>query len=112
MSTTAHVAGEGYSGRNPVPTIEKYQGMNYFVLNASANEVPADQADYQDDKSLPPTPAAQSSKADEKKELMDRLQPPKDSKATDAGKQKGDRWVRDPVTGQDAYIREPEFKGK
>lgn len=72
------------------------------------------------DKSLPPTPAAappsgppaqaKKSGADEKREMMDRLQPPKDAKATDAGKQQGDRWAKDPTTGLDVLIKDPQFE--
>ena len=31
MTTTAHVVGEGYSSRNPVPTIQKFQGMTQVL---------------------------------------------------------------------------------
>ncbi|THG95827.1 hypothetical protein EW026_g5890 [Hermanssonia centrifuga] len=68
------------------------------------------------DKSLPATPGASSptknnkSAADEKKELMERMQPPKGSRPLDAAQQKGDRWAKDPVTGQDVLIRDAKFK--
>lgn len=48
---------------------------------------------------------------DEKKELMERLQPPKDSKPTDMAQQKGDRWAKDPTTGGDVLIKDLEFEG-
>lgn len=72
------------------------------------------------DKSLPPTPSPQAapgptrptqSGAERKKELMERMQPPKGSRPTDAAQQKGDRWVKDPVTGQDVLLKDPKFKG-
>ncbi|EIN09925.1 hypothetical protein PUNSTDRAFT_143315 [Punctularia strigosozonata HHB-11173 SS5] len=123
MTTTNHVAGEGYSGRNPVPTIEKFKaeqervgvlGESNSQVNGAAQNGDAG-VDADQNKSLPPTPAAQpepKSKQDEKKEMMERLQPPKGAKATDAGKQKGERWVRDPVTGQDVLVKDPQFKGQ
>lgn len=58
--------------------------------------------------STPAKPGKKSGK-DEKKELMERMQPPKGSKPIDVAQQKGDRWVRDPVTGQDVLIRDPTF---
>lgn len=69
------------------------------------------------DKSLPPTPAPGSgaqkkSGADKKKEIMERMQPAKGSRPTDAAQQKGDRWVKDPVTGQDILLKDPKFKGE
>jgi hypothetical protein len=89
-------------GSNPDATV---------VQNGSTN----DSSVVSQDKSLPPTPgqpqADGKSKQDEKKEMMERLQPPKGAKATDAGKQKGDRWLRDPVTGQDVLVKDPQFKG-
>ena len=39
------------------------------------------------------------------------MQPPKGSKPIDLAQQKGDRWARDPVTGQDVLIRDPSFAG-
>ncbi|KAK7679647.1 hypothetical protein QCA50_017359 [Cerrena zonata] len=98
--TTAHVAGEGYSERNPVPTIQNFK-----------DECAANDADH--DKSLPPTPAPHSggdSKQDQKRELMERMQPPKGSKPTDAAKQKGDKWVKDPVTGQQVLLKNPQME--
>ncbi|KAI0074714.1 hypothetical protein K474DRAFT_1665159 [Panus rudis PR-1116 ss-1] len=109
MTTTAHVVGEGYSGRNPVPTIDRYKEE----LSNNAEK----------DKSLPPTPgvpadgsasngpdSAKRSKQDEKRELMERMQPPKDAKPIDLAKQKGDKWVKDPVTGQQVLLRNPQFE--
>ena len=47
----------------------------------------------------------------EKKELMEKFQPPKDAKPIDLAQQKGDRWAKDPVTGGMVLIRDPDFKG-
>lgn len=49
---------------------------------------------------------------EEKKELMDRMQPTKGSSPLDLAQQKGDRWATDPVTGAEVLIRDPSFKGK
>ena len=48
---------------------------------------------------------------DEKKELMEKMQPPKGSKPIDLAQHKGDRWEKDPVTGGTVLIRDPDFKG-
>lgn len=48
---------------------------------------------------------------EEKKELMDRMQPGKGSSPLDMAQQKGDRWATDPVTGGEVLIRDPSFKG-
>lgn len=123
MTTTAHVAGEGYSGHNPVPTIQKYQGT-YIPVNRASSPFPlitcaTDQLDAEGDadqnKSLPPTPAVPSGdnlKKDEKRELMERMQPPKGTKPIDAAKQKGDKWVTDPVTGQQVLLKNPQMNGE
>jgi hypothetical protein len=58
-------------------------------------------------KSLPPTPAPRSG-ADEKKEIMDRLGP--QGKPIDMAQQKGDHWAKDPTTGGDVLIKNPEFE--
>jgi hypothetical protein len=68
-------------------------------------------------KDLPPPPPGQAppqSRQDDKKEMMERLQPSKGAKATDAAniRDKGDRWVKDPTTGGQVYIKEPEFEGQ
>jgi hypothetical protein len=76
------------------------------VSNTNAHE----DAALSIDKSLPPTPAVRSG-ADEKKEMMERLQPAKNAKATDAAQRKGDRWERDPTTGVDVLVKDPEFEG-
>ncbi|GJE96327.1 C2 domain-containing protein [Phanerochaete sordida] len=57
-----------------------------------------------------PAGKAKKSGKDEKKELMDKMQPPKGSKPIDAAQQKGDRWAKDPVTGGMVLIRDPDFK--
>ncbi|KAH8101901.1 hypothetical protein BXZ70DRAFT_932402 [Cristinia sonorae] len=94
---TQHLAGEGYSARNPVPTIEKFQAQQA-----------ADVAEQ--DKSLPPTPGPRGkAPSDEKKELMERMQPPQGSRPIDLAKQKGDKWVTDPVTGDQVLLRNPQF---
>jgi hypothetical protein len=61
-------------------------------------------------KDLPPTPGVKTG-SEEKKEMMERLQPSKNAKATDAAQRKGDRWARDPTTGVDVLIKDPEFEG-
>ena len=84
------------------------------LLNASTEEY-LDEGKTDQDKSLPPTPATQpavDSNKDEKRELMERMQPPKGTKPIDAAKQKGDKWVRDPVTGQQVLLKNPQMKGK
>ena len=43
---------------------------------------------------------------------MERMQPPKGTKPIAAAKQKGDKWVRDPVTGQQVLLKNPQMKGK
>ena len=48
---------------------------------------------------------------DEKKELMERMQPPKGTRPTDVAKQKGDKWVMDPATGEQVLLRHPRFEG-
>lgn len=58
-----------------------------------------------------PAKGGKKSGKDEKKELMEKMQPPKGSKPIDMATQKGDRWAKDPVTGQDVLIRDPSFKG-
>lgn len=83
------------------------------------------------DKSLPVTPAEapaapktevaapngsppkqpRKSGAEEKKELMEKMQPSKGSRPVDMGKQKGDHWEKDPTTGLDVLIRDAQFKG-
>lgn len=101
--TTAHLGGEGYSATNPVPTIKKFQ------------EEYSPDGDVDKDKSLPPTPAVQpppprgQPKQDDKKELMERMQPPKGSSPMDAAKQKGGKWVKDPVTGQTVLLKNPQM---
>jgi hypothetical protein len=59
------------------------------------------------DKSLPPTPAPRS-RADEKKEIMGRLGP--EGKPIDLAQQEGDRWVKDPTTGGQVLVKNPEFE--
>ena len=39
------------------------------------------------------------------------MQPPKGIKPIHLAHQKGEKWVRDPVTGQDVLIKNPQFKG-
>ena len=78
---------------------------------------PATQGDQKQDSSdhrqPPPQPGREKkSGADDKREWMERFQPPKDANPLDLGKQKGDRWAKDPVTGQDILIRDPKFEGK
>ncbi|TFK47021.1 hypothetical protein OE88DRAFT_1666844 [Heliocybe sulcata] len=114
MSTTAHQYGEPYSGRNKVPTIQGYQAQQERIAQDGQNNLNGEA-----DKSLPPTPAGvpqppppeaqKKSGADEKREMMERLQPPKDSKPADKGKQKGDRWEKDPVTGLQVLVKDPKF---
>ena len=68
--------------------------------------------DADQDKSLPPTPGQKKqSGSEEKQELMDRMQPPKGTRPTDLAKQKGDKWVKDPVTGEQVLLRNPKFEG-
>ena len=43
---------------------------------------------------------------------MERMQPPKGTKPIDTAKQKGDKWVRDPVTGQQVLLKNPQMKGQ
>lgn len=58
----------------------------------------------------PPAPAHEKkSGKDEKKELMDRMQP-NGSRPVDMAQQKGDRWEKDPTTGGDVLIRDPKIK--
>ena len=49
--------------------------------------------------------------ADEKKELMERMQPPKGARPTDMAQQKGDRWERDPTTGLEVLVKDLKFEG-
>ena len=77
------------------------------------------------DNPLPPSPAAskdrkkdkkedkkeKSKGADEKKELMERMQPPKGARPTDMAQQKGERWERDPTTGLEVLVKDPKFEG-
>ena len=75
------------------------------------------------DKPLPPEPESKKDKkkdkkdkkenkgADEKKELMQRMQPPKGARPTDMAQQKGERWERDPTTGLEVLVKDPKFEG-
>jgi hypothetical protein len=63
------------------------------------------------DGSAPPNAAKVKSGQDEKKALMNRLQPPKGQKPTDLAQQKGDRWAKDPVTGGNVLIRDSTLEG-
>jgi len=62
------------------------------------------------DKSLPPTPGVGGkSGAEQKKEIMERLQP--QGKPIDAGKRgKKEHWERDPTTGMDVLVKDPSFE--
>ncbi|KAJ3523496.1 hypothetical protein NM688_g8720 [Phlebia brevispora] len=59
---------------------------------------------------VPPPEQARKSGAEEKKELMDKMQPPKDARPLDMAEQKGDRWEKDPTTGVDVLIRDSKFE--
>lgn len=109
MPTQHHRAGEGYSANNPIPTIQEYE---------------KEQAAF--DKSLPPTPGVHDALksndippqgprkpktgAEQKKEMMDQLQPPKGTTPLDQAKQEGNRWEKDPTTGVDVLLKNPEFE--
>jgi hypothetical protein len=74
------------------------------------NGPPTTNAIQDANKSLPPTPGvpAQKSGADQKKEMMERLQPK--GKPIDAAQRKGERWELDPTTKQNVLIKDPSFE--
>lgn len=64
------------------------------------------------DKSLPATPGVGAkSGAEQKKEIMERLQP--QGKPIDVGKHgKKEHWERDPTTGMDVLVKDPSFESE
>lgn len=78
MSTT-HRYGEGYSGRNPVPTVGGFQQQQ---AERHAAESPLDDADI--DKDLPPKPAP--TPAAEKPDQLGALSPSTNNKTTSTDK--------------------------
>ncbi|KAH8835959.1 hypothetical protein DL96DRAFT_1809735 [Flagelloscypha sp. PMI_526] len=135
MSSTIqeHQYGEGYSGDNKVPTIAKFQEHQERLHSentplpspppsASSSSASSSRASSLDlkNKSLPAMPVedddeppardAQKSGKQQKQEMMNRLQPPKGTKATDKAKSKGQYWARDPVTDEDVLLKDLTFK--
>ncbi|KAL4244032.1 hypothetical protein ABKN59_010294 [Abortiporus biennis] len=102
----SHQYGEGYSAHNPVPTVQGYQAS----LDANKTARPPMNPDNpREDKALPPMPAQPKKEgADEKQELMNRMQPPKQSSPLDMGKESGGKWVKDPITGGSVQLRDPD----
>ena len=87
------------SERNPVPTIQGYEADRKKNANGNSNGDAKKNADAK-------------GKA-EKQAIMNRAQGPK-QKPTDAvenERKKGDRMVKDPVTGMDVLIKDANLEG-
>ena len=95
------------------PDIAHGNGRTHGGVNGTSkpnDEVTTSSIQAQSDRPSPPPTPKKSGNA-EKQEMMEKMQPPKGSKPIDLAQQKGDRWAKDPVTGQDVLIRDPSFKG-
>ncbi|EGG02680.1 uncharacterized protein MELLADRAFT_49768 [Melampsora larici-populina 98AG31] len=128
---------ENYSGRNPVPTIQKYEA-NILAQQRGANsdEVPETTTDVNksytmdpiktspgrhqtstetrvndDDKPVHKTEEGTDVKVSEKEEIMERMSRSKEN-PTKALKLHGERTVKDPVTGSDVVISDAKSDPK
>lgn len=128
--SSQHVLHEGYSGRNPVPTVQGFREEHAKLQQEAAVRA----ANGDDDKSLPPTPAVNG--APQKQDAGIMAAPPQDTangqqkpgstgeskqevmakanankvKPTDRLKQnKAERTVRDPVTNLDVIVKDAAF---
>ena len=116
LPPTPAVPPAGNTGKDPIVAATAPNGSKSSVPGVvgqpQGNEYT--HGNSNDSADSPPQPTntdKDKSDKDEKKALMDRLQPPKGSKPTDLAQQKGDRWEKDPVTGGDVLIRDSKLKG-
>lgn len=134
--TTHHSYAEGYSGRNPVPTVQGFNEQQAHRQEQMPPSPPDSEHDAVDaNKPLPPNPqtpmdgpqlGSQSTpaptgdgtntapetprkKEETKEEIMNKAKASQ-SKPTDRLKNRASQGtVRDPVTGQDVVIRDAEL---